>query len=292
MGLSNAALARRHKYLGASEVAAVLGVSPAGWATASDVYYKKTAQFEEEDDVSDAMLVGILCEPAVLAFAESKLGKIKRNQFRVHPDVRWQSATVDAICVDLEDTGVEAKTTGNSKLWGEPGTDEIPNYYLAQVQWQMYITGFKTMYVPVLMPDFVLKFKMYKVERDQVLIDSIVDRCTDFWENNVMKGIPPKDTLPAPRTMQKMKRIPDKVTTISEELVQDYREKCAFAKAANKDKEESRIKIIEAIGDAEVAKYLTGVVTYGKRERKERTVKVAAKTYRSLEIKEGEGDEA
>ena len=291
MGLSKTALARRHKYLGASEVPSVLGVSPEGWPTASDVYYRKTAKFEPEDKVTEAMLVGILCEPAVLSYAKSVLGNIKCNQFRVHKSISWQSATLDAICVDLEKTGIEAKTTGNSRLWGEQGTDQIPNYYLAQVQWQMYITGFTTMYVPVLMPDFTLKFKMYKVERDQAVIDSIVARCTEFWEENVLKRVPPKDTLPAPRTLQLMKRVPQKVTTISSLLVQDYKDKCLIAKDAVKDKDNARLKMVESLGDAEYGKYDGGCLEYVERERKERTHTVKAKKYRSLKIKEGEGDD-
>jgi len=288
MALSEAAMKRRHKYIGASDVPAVLGVSP--WKSASDVYYAKVAEFEKRDKITKSIEAGNLLEVAVLDFAEQRLGKIKRNQFRVHPKKTYASATLDAICLEQDDVGVEAKTTGNTDQWGEENTDQIPIYYLAQVQWQMYVTGYKTIYVPVLMPDFGLQFKMYKVERDEELIDSIAKRCDDFWHDNVLKKVPPKDTVPAPRTLQNMKRVPEKVTTIDDILVRDWQIKKDNLKRAKKEESEARMRMLESLGDAEVGKFTGGVVNYFKRERKAHTVKVKQSTYRSLELKEGEGD--
>lgn len=290
MGLSDAAIKRRRRYLGASDVPPVLGVSP--WSSASDVYYEKKAEFETKFKITPAIQAGILLEPSVLDFAESHVGKIKRNQFRVHPEIKWASATLDAICLDLKDTGVEAKTTSNSQHWGEEGTDHIPIYYQAQVQWQMYITGYKRIYVPVLFLDYAGKFKMYCVDRDQELIDSIVARCKEFWIGNVLTNVPPKDTTPAPQTVQRMRRVPEKVTTIEDVLVRDYQMKKKALSVAKKEEKESRMRMLESLGDAEVGKFTGGVVNYFKRERKAHTVKIQKTTYRSLELKEGEGDEA
>jgi putative phage-type endonuclease len=292
VALSESALNRRHKYLGASDVAAVLGLSP--WKSASDVYYSKVACLDPEvGEPSAAIQAGNLLEGAVLDFAEKHVGKLKRNQFRVHAEQRWASATLDAICVgpDYEDEGVEAKTTSNSSHWGEEGTDQIPIYYLTQVQWQMYITGYKRIHVPVLMPDFTLRFKMYVVDRDEELIESIVQRCTAFWYENVLAKKPPLDTVPAPKILQRMKRVPEKVTTIGDELVSDWRIKKAALKHAATQESESRLRMLEALGDAEVGKFTGGVINYFKRERRERTQTIKKSTYRTLSIKEGEGDE-
>jgi putative phage-type endonuclease len=289
MALSESALKRRHRYLGASDVPAVLGVSP--WKSESDVYYNKTAEFEQVEKESKAIQSGNLLEGAVLDFAEIHVGKLRRNQFRVHPHIRWASATMDAICLDLEDTGVEAKTTGNSDQWGDEGTDQIPIYYLAQVQWQMYVTGYTRIYVPVLMPDFALRFKLYVVDRDEELIASIVKRCSQFWEEHVLARVPPPDSVPAPKTLQRMKRVPEKVTTINDTLVRDWQEKKAALKLAKEGEASARMKMIESLGDAEVGKYTGGVVNYFKRERREHTKTVKRSTYRTLEVREGEGDE-
>lgn len=289
MALSESALNRRHRYLGASDVPAVLGVSP--WKSESDVYYNKTVEFEDREKESKAIQSGNLLEGAVLDFAEIHVGKLRRNQFRVHPHIKWAAATMDAICLDLEDTGVEAKTTGNSAHWGEEGTDQIPIYYLAQVQWQMYVTGYSRIYVPVLMPDFALRFKLYVVDRDEELITSIVERCSRFWEDHVLARVAPADSVPAPKTLQRMKRVPDKVTTIQDELVRDWQAKKASLKVAKAEEAASRMKMIESLGDAEVGKYQGGVVNYFKRERREHTKTIKKSTYRTLEVREGEGDE-
>jgi len=288
MALSKAAEKRRRRYLGASDVPAVLGVSP--WKTASDVYYSKTAQFEGEDKVTPAIQAGNLLEPAVLDFAEHELGKIKRNQFRVHATVPWASATLDAICLDRQNEGVEAKTTGNADNWGDEGTDQIPIYYLAQVQWQMFVTGFQVVHVPVLMPDFTLRFKMYTVERDQELIESIVSQCSAFWANNVAKRVPPPETVPAPRTLQRMKRVPNKVVPLDDEHVKSMQESKTQLDYWKKRYQEDKLKVLEDLGDAEVGKYSGGVINYFKRERKPHTVKVKKTTYRSMEVREGDSD--
>lgn len=288
-GLSKTALARRHKYLGASDVPAVIGVSP--WQSASDVYYKKVAEFEKEEKMTKAMEAGIRCEPVLLDFAEERLGKIRRNQFRVHPDVPWASATLDAICIDKANEGVEAKTARNPQHWGEEGTDQIPIYYLAQVQWQMYITGFSVIHVPLMTFDFGFEFRMYTVERDEAVIESIVASCTAFWEENVLKKNPPKDTIPAPTIVQNMKRVPEKVTTVDESLVREYKEATEALKLAKKAQQDAKTRMLEDLGDAEVGKYSGGVINYFQRSRKGHTVKVKPSTYRSLEIKEGDGDD-
>lgn len=286
LALSEAHKKRRKRYLGASEVPAVLGVSP--WKTASDVYYSKTAELESRDKVTHAINSGNLLEVAVLDFAQQEVGKIKRNQFRVSKERKWAAATLDALVVDQPGEGVEAKTTGNSAGWGEEGTDQIPLYYIAQVQWQMYVAQLHKVWVPCLMPDFALRFKLYVVERDEELIGSIVERCEDFWVNNVLACAPPPDSVPAPRTLQRMRRVPAKVAPVPDGLVKDWQDKKNLLKEARAAERDSRVKMLEQLGDAEVGTYSGGVINYFERERKAYTKRVSASNYRTLELKEGD----
>ena len=117
MGLSQAHEARRKRYLGASDVPAVIGVSP--HKSAADVYYSKTCEFSKGGGkIPHAIRVGNLAESAVLDYAEEEIGKIKRNQFRVHPCVKWAAATLDAVVIGKPE-GVEAKTTSRTDEWGD-----------------------------------------------------------------------------------------------------------------------------------------------------------------------------
>ena len=283
MGLTPAHEARRKRYLGASDVPAVLGVSP--FKTAADVYYSKTSVFEASNEkVPDAIRSGNLLEVSVLDYAEGLLGKIKRNQFRVHPELKWASATMDAVLVD-KDEGVEAKTTSKTDDWGDEGTDLIPLTYLAQVQWQMYVTGFDRVWVPVLMPDFVLKFKLYVVERDQDIIDQIVETCTTFWEGNVLAGVCPEGCLPAQRTLKRLKRVPSKVVEVDSVLVKEYESARKVSAEAKGVEKEARVRLIQALGDGEVGTYNGGHVEYSLRTRK--GVGGAPDTnYRMLKVRE------
>lgn len=77
---------------------------------------------------------------------------------------------------------------------------KIPLYYETQIQWYMAVTGIKTFYVAVLIGG--QDFRLYEVKRDQEVIDAIVSKCKDFWENNVLK-----DVTPAPINVDDIKKM-------------------------------------------------------------------------------------
>jgi putative phage-type endonuclease len=280
---------RRKRYIGASDVPAIIGVSP--WKTASDVYYDKTAAFEDtKDTVNKAIQAGVLLEDSVIDFAAQSLGvKVKRNQFRVHKEHKWASSTMDALIIGGNE-GIEAKTTSMCDGWGEERTDQIPIYYIAQVQWQMFVTGLERVWVPCLMPDYVLAFKLYVVDRDEDIISRLVEQCGDFWKDNVLAGVPPAHTVPAPRTIQRMKRMPGKVVAVDDKLVAEYQAATAVHRESAKVLKQAKMKLLESLGDAEVGSYDGGVLRYHKSKRKGYTKEVPEATYRSLKIKEDPSD--
>jgi len=285
MSLSDTHRKRRRRYLGASDVPAVLGVSP--WKTASDVYYSKAAEFEAKEKKTKALQSGILLEDAVIDFAAHELGvKVKRNQFRVHHTLKWASATLDAVIPCSPTEAIEAKTTSMTSEWGEERTDQIPIYYIAQVQWQMFVADLSKIWVPCLMPDHSLRFKLYVVERDDTLIRSILSVCTSFWEDNVLAGEPPVNSVPAPRTIQRLKRVPDKVTNVPDHFVEEWKVDKGALKVAKDKERNSRMRMLEQLGDAEVGKFKGGVLNYRKRERKAYVKQVEAAAYRTLELRE------
>ena len=65
-------LADRKKAIGASDVAAILGVSP--WASGWDVWADKTDRLERWEGNEQTRL-GQFFEPSVLDYAESKVGE-------------------------------------------------------------------------------------------------------------------------------------------------------------------------------------------------------------------------
>src|SRR5690606_29202656 len=113
-------LAERRKAIGASDVAAVLGVSP--WATPWEVWAEKTGRLEPWSG-NAATDLGTRLEPVIMDMAEAELGPIERS-------VRVAHATLP-LAVNLDGRTadghlpVEAKTAGMMHRtrddWGAPG---------------------------------------------------------------------------------------------------------------------------------------------------------------------------
>lgn len=182
----------RTKFLGASESGAVLGLSP--YRSPLRVWQEKVG-LVTPDPPGIPMRAGNALESLVLDLFQEETGKIvayRQEEFE-DDEYPFLKCHVDG----LADSGeiVEAKTTGSDKGWGEPGTDQIPQVYLAQVTVQMYLAGLRIAYVPVLIGRE--DFRIYKVDRDEELEKMVLPRLVKFWTEHVERKIaPPPVTLP------------------------------------------------------------------------------------------------
>ena len=166
----------RRNFLGASEAAAVVGLSR--YRTPFEVWLEKTGQAENREETL-AMRVGTALEPVVLGLFEEKTGmKVTDRQKQiVHPDHAFIRATLDGL---IEGAVVEAKTTGSIEGWGEEGTDEVPMEYIVQTQVQMALTGYEIAFIPVLIGRS--DFRIYRIKKDAELISNIIKRAVSFWD--------------------------------------------------------------------------------------------------------------
>lgn len=168
----------RRKGVTASEIAVLMGLSP--YSSPYKLFHQKTGTLPADDD-SARMERGRVLEPYVAGkFAEryrdvEVLGS--GRELYAHRDRHWQLATPDRLVHPFHDIGrctcgpgpdgygheapcgweldtpyaaLECKTDDGSGEWGEPGTDEIPVHYRAQVLWQMDVLGVETAYVACL----------------------------------------------------------------------------------------------------------------------------------------------
>ena len=121
----------RNKGIGASDAPVIAGLSP--WRTPVDLWLEKLGRGVPQE-VSLPMRAGTALEGLIIdAFCEQTGMTVLDRQTRfVDPawPVRW--ATVDGITTD--GAMVEAEMTQDDEGWGEPGTDQIPAHYIAQVQ--------------------------------------------------------------------------------------------------------------------------------------------------------------
>jgi predicted phage-related endonuclease len=89
---------------------------------------------------------------------------------------------------------LECKTASpfTSGDWGEAGSDEVPLPYLCQVAWYLAITGIDQADLAVLFGNS--DFRIYAITRDKELEEMILAKALHFWNDYVLKDIPPPAT--------------------------------------------------------------------------------------------------
>jgi putative phage-type endonuclease len=181
-------LAERRKGIGGSDVAAILGLSK--WTSPVEVWLDKLGRLPPKEE-TPAMRWGSLKEPLILdEFSRATGMEVRRGlPMQASEDHPFMLATIDGLVEDRQAI-VEAKTAMFAEGWGEPGTAEIPAYYLTQVTHYMAVTGAVVAFVPVLIGSS--DFRIYEVERDESLIADLVEAERSFWFDHVLAGVEPE----------------------------------------------------------------------------------------------------
>lgn len=181
----------RATYIGGSDVASILGVSP--WKSAFALYLEKTGDAVEEETPADKAKLfrrGKRWEPIVVEMLVDELRErghevelVAQNQRYADPTFPFLAAEIDLeLLIDGEPTNGEAKTVSPfaAKFWGEEETDEIPIYYAAQVMHGLMIRPRRRSVVAAL-TGFDDRPRVHWVERDEETIAGIRERELEFW---------------------------------------------------------------------------------------------------------------
>ncbi|HEB4954402.1 YqaJ viral recombinase family protein [Bacillus thuringiensis] len=180
-------LQARTQGIGGSDVSAIAGLNK--WKSAVQVFLEKTQAIEKEDIQSEAAYFGNVLEKVVAKefVKRTDLKVQRRNAILQHPEYPWMLANVDRLIVG-EKVGLECKTASEylKKEWED---EEVPAAYLLQCQHYMAVTGYEAWWIAVLIGGN--KFVHKKIERDEELIQYLIDIEKDFWLNNVEKNEPP-----------------------------------------------------------------------------------------------------
>lgn len=269
MALSAAHQKRRRRYLGASEVPAILGISP--YANAADIYHQKTGDLDSWEG-NAATETGNLLEDALIRWASRKLDvKVRRNQWRVHGN-KIHAATLDAAIIDRRE-GLECKTSGllnamfNGDDWGAEYSDAVPEAVLVQAQAQMLAADLDRIWVPALLGGG-RGLSMFKIDRHPDIIQVILERGTRFWHDHVIARVPPADLTPSVEVLKRIRREPESSTTIDDTVFAAFIEAKAVAKEAKRIEDEARARLLEALGTAEVAECSLGRISFLEQSRK------------------------
>lgn len=237
--LSDYAEWRRNRgtYIGGSDVAAILGISP--YRNIGETWLEKVRaqeKLESDDATADSEIENrftrwgkrhesvILDEyQDVTGFALDRPGL---TLFR-HPEFPFIGGTLDARAVtphgDLR--VVEAKTTDSflqyrTQMWGADGSDEVPEHYLVQGMQYMIVTGLQLVDFAVLIGGS--DFRIFHVPYDAELAELMVAAQQDFWKK-VEKREPPPMDYRAKGAYELQRRIYNKMSGEVIAIAPDYR---------------------------------------------------------------------
>ncbi|WP_281659102.1 lambda-exonuclease family protein [Halobacillus sp. Cin3] len=181
-------LESRRKGIGGSDAASIAGFNK--WKSPVVVYMEKIGEVKSESSSGEAAYWGNVMESTVAQEFSKRTGlKVrKRNAILQHPEHEWMLANVDRLIVGKNE-GLECKTA-SEYLKDEWDDEEIPMAYLLQCQHYMAVTGADAWWIAVLIGGN--KFVHKKIERDEDLIENLIALEKDFWEENVLKRVPPE----------------------------------------------------------------------------------------------------
>lgn len=181
-----------------SKAAAILGISP--WDSQYSMWRKMRGDVPWDEE-NEAMERGTLLESGVLAWWRKHHPHDTWTNQSSFPIDDWCVATPDALTlIDDEPVLVEAKTSSNDDAWGDPGTDEIPAYYLVQTFLAAHVANLhgipvRKIHVPVLGPR--LRFANYVVEYDPKVGTDLMARMKAWYDSLSSEVPPPLDDTPA-----------------------------------------------------------------------------------------------
>lgn len=180
----------RQKGIGGSDAAAIAGLNK--YKSPVQVYYEKVEDIKVESEQSEAAYFGHVLEDIVAKEFARRTGKKirKRNAILQHPEYPFMLANVDRLIVG-EDAGLECKTASEylKNEWVEG--EKIPDQYFIQCQHYMAVTGRSKWYIAVLIGGN--KFRWDVIERDEEIINYLIEIETDFWQRVIEKRPPEVD---------------------------------------------------------------------------------------------------
>jgi putative phage-type endonuclease len=256
--------ARTTAGIGGSEAAAVMGLSP--WASPYDVYLVKRREAPPVEETGPMRWGNILQGPVIQEYA-SQTGRTARtfdNELVKDPKHEWMFASPDGIAGDRL---IEAKTARTREGWGEPGTDQVPDGYVLQVQHLMVVTALPVADIPVLFGGS--DFAIYTVQADPEIQQYVVDAEHDFWFDHVRRGIPPAAvTLEDARRRFKFARAlevqaSDKIANVAEQL----RAVRSEIDRLEKFEGEFKVALMNCMGEADTLKFGKAVLATWKEQK-------------------------
>lgn len=191
MALTAEQVDARRTGFGGSDAAAACGISR--WKSPLALYMEKRGESPAFEG-NERTKWGEALEPVIRQEYAERTGRIVRLPVETlrHAKHGFMLCHPDGVTEDGR--LFEAKNTRHPEGWGEPGTDEVPQEHLIQVQHNMAVTGLPVADVVVLIGGS--DFRIYEVPADPETQDLIASLERELW-SSIERGVPP-----APRTRE------------------------------------------------------------------------------------------
>lgn len=179
----------RTQGIGGSDVSIIAGINK--FKSVFQLWLEKTGAIEPEEGDSEYTHFGTVLEPVVRKEFMERTGiKVRaKNCIMQHDEYPFMICNLDGVIYENGELCIfEAKTASayKEKEW----QDNVPPEYQLQIQHYMAITGAKKTYIAALIGGN--KFVYHVVERDEEVIELIIQLEKKFWEENVVKNLPPE----------------------------------------------------------------------------------------------------
>ena len=251
----------RKKYVGSSDVSAILGVDK--YKSAWDIWAEKTGKLEGQDDISnEAMEIGTMLEKAILHNAEKDLGRmiLNPNRLEFRHDALPIVSHPDGIVIKSNNP-VDAKSSGIithlTDGWGEEGTDQVPEGILVQAQVHLLCTKMETCHIPALLGG--RGRVMFHVNANKDLLEIIAEKVDVFWNRHVKTDTPPPDSVPSLDLAKIVKRETGKIAPVRQADIENWLTRVEARKTAEHDEDSSRAILLAQLVDAEASDPIAGL---------------------------------
>lgn len=268
--------ANRAKYLGGSDIGAILGFSK--YRTALDIWLEKTGRVVNTVD-NLPVRFGSFAEEFVASeyAAQTAYSLIHHETGVIHPKHPFMVGHIDRFVFEPNQEDLpaprdlfssdgscaasrllECKTASpfNQSDWGELGTDEVPMSYLVQCLWYLAITNVERCDVAVLFGNS--DFRIYEVYRDKELEELIIAKAATFWIDHVQADTPPPAQCEADYQQLFKKEVAGKAVEANPAVCQlTHKLQLLNSEIKSRELEISQIKqtIMSQMGEAEKLTY-------------------------------------
>jgi putative phage-type endonuclease len=272
----------RTKYLGGSDIGAILGLSP--YKIPLDVWLEKTGKqanlvdnlpirfgtFAESFVANEyARATGtILVEyPKAIAHPEHPFLQGHIDRF-IASDPSSRLFTEDGTCTASHLLECKTASPFMQHQWGEAGSDEVPMSYLAQCHWYLCMTQLERCDLAVLFGN--ADFKMFQIHRDVDLESTLLEAAITFWQNHVLTDMPPDAKTMGDYQKLFAKEVPGKIIEATEQtylLIDKAKEVNAVIDSKEQELEEIKKSLMEQMQEAQELTYQGKVIATWKRPK-------------------------